>query len=357
MNIFIGFDYYGAGNIGDDLMMAGFLHAASRALPSEAVLTAIIPHDVESQKRRFPRISWHREEEGLREELISRSNAWIGVGDTPFQVSDGPWFLERLQRTALTCEKAGVPMFMIGTGAEREALEARDGFSAVVSRVEHITSRDKASRTVISLFAGPRDIAITPGADLANLALPGILADLPPAERTVELGVTLNARDHLTRADIRTAASVVREIPATGALFICNETRSARQYDHAIYWRHLAPRWWRKSGVHLFLPDYRRATLAELIAPYRSCQTIVSTRYHGLLTAAWAGCRVAAIGRNSKVEQLAEEMGVPCATRPLSAADLRRTIERACTVHPERLEDMRRRAESSSQTLLEQMLK
>ena len=45
---------------------------------------------------------------------------------------------------------------------------------------------------------------------------------------------------------------------------------------------------------------------------------MISTRYHGVLAAAWAGCKVGAIARSSKVKFLADDLGIPYVSPPLT---------------------------------------
>jgi hypothetical protein len=55
--VFLGMPFYGAGNIGDDLALAGFLEAWEQ-LGSPAHLVASIPFPLATQGRRFPAIEW-----------------------------------------------------------------------------------------------------------------------------------------------------------------------------------------------------------------------------------------------------------------------------------------------------------
>jgi len=53
---------------------------------------------------------------------------------------------------------------------------------------------------------------------------------------------------------------------------------------------------------------------------------------HGIMAAAWLGCRVAAIGRSSKVVGLRRTTGVPCARPPLTEDAVRNVVQRAVVV-------------------------
>ena len=56
MHLHIGHTFFGAGNIGDDLVLAGFLDGISGAPGLR--LTCGTRYDIASQRRRFPQIEW-----------------------------------------------------------------------------------------------------------------------------------------------------------------------------------------------------------------------------------------------------------------------------------------------------------
>ena len=68
LRLVIGPNFFGAGNFGDDLMLAGFLEQ----MPSGTSIgiTAFTPHDIESQRRRFPAVAWFPDEDDAREAAL-----------------------------------------------------------------------------------------------------------------------------------------------------------------------------------------------------------------------------------------------------------------------------------------------
>jgi hypothetical protein len=59
-----------------------------------------------------------------------------------------------------------------------------------------------------------------------------------------------------------------------------------------------------------------------------------------LLTGAWAGCKIAAIGRSSKVSALARQLEVPYCIPPLTIDKLKELQSQAVAVDPKRLSQM-----------------
>lgn len=110
--IHIGHHFFGSGNIGDDLMLAGFLDLAGTWLAG-ATFTCSTPFDRACQQRRFPAIEWLPYEPAVRAASIEACDAWVGVGDTPFQTDVGTWLLDHLAEEAESCRRFGKPMFFV----------------------------------------------------------------------------------------------------------------------------------------------------------------------------------------------------------------------------------------------------
>ncbi len=65
-----------------------------------------------------------------------------------------------------------------------------------------------------------------------------------------------------------------------------------------------------RSRVQVRAPDYSKATLSELAGCWGAPETVVSSRYHGALVAAWSGARVVVIERNAKLAGLVKQLGL-----------------------------------------------
>lgn len=84
------------------------------------------------------------------------------------------------------------------------------------------------------------------------------------------------------------------------------------------------------KSIKYFQPDYfNLKSTAELVSHYPECDTIIASRYHALLTAAWAGCKVVSIERSSKVTVLAELLGIPEVKKPITSGKLFSALEKA----------------------------
>jgi polysaccharide pyruvyl transferase WcaK-like protein len=343
-----GFSFYGAGNVGDDFMLAGYLDILSEA----AAEVSGAARDIHSQKGRFPEVHWHDAESPTwstaRKRLLAEGAAWVGVGDTPFQMTSGRWFIDSLVADMQNLESmATVPMVMIGVGAEREVLQIAGEVKRIVDRANFIWTRDEASRQILFEVGGDPS-RITTGADLAHIALSKL--PLAPSEgRRYRLGLNYFSEAAETSA-LRALGAFCGDMASLGELcFISNERRPAMEKKLAASIRSKMGstlrgrlRSWMSSAAErypCFMPPYEHGSIEALASPYSQCETILSSRYHGLLAAAWAGCRVAALGgRSSKINALAEQFSIPVLSAPYTPHGLARLYDDAVRVDRCRLE-------------------
>jgi hypothetical protein len=115
VHIHIGHHFFGAGNVGDDLMVAGFLCAVRGHQPGLR-LTCAIEHRRLSQALRFPEIEWLPYDMALRRQCVQACDVWLGLGDSPFQSEVSTWLLDHLVEEVGLCEEFGKPMYFLGVG-------------------------------------------------------------------------------------------------------------------------------------------------------------------------------------------------------------------------------------------------
>ena len=167
--IFIGHDFFGAGNFGDDLMLDGFLRCLGK-LGKRVEVVGCTPYDIDSQRRRFPTVKWlsavdrQRAEEELRE-----ADVWLGLGSTPFQLDTGPWMLDHLDHQREVCQRLGKPMVFLGVGCDSIDAVLDPRGRRVIEVAERIWTRDARSAEAIGSVAAAG--VTKPGADLAHIAL------------------------------------------------------------------------------------------------------------------------------------------------------------------------------------------
>lgn len=340
-SILMGFVFFGAGNIGDDLMVAGFVQALSILNPElPTKLYSKTRHNVASQRIRFPEISWtHTEDKKVYNPV--EIECWAGVGDTPFQLTSGDWSLQ-----ILLSDLAVIPKFknrvLVNIGAETEIQPRARDFARVANAFQRISTRDENSTRILVDLLGVPSSRVFTGSDLANISLPGILENRT-INKEFDLGLII-AGDTLSKKDIKEVGEFIANRTDPVA-FIAGETRLEPSFERGIFAKLTRFPWSRVRGKAILqVPSYEQGSLYDLVHPICICETVISSRYHGLLTAAWAGCKVAAIGRGSKVSALAQLLGVPYCELPVTREKLEFLAKEASTVAQDVLIEFREKA-------------
>ena len=335
--IHIGHHFFGAGNVGDDLMMAGFLTQVNR-FSVGAQLTCSIPFPLPSQQKRFPGVQWYPYDRTQRERCIRDCDVWLGLGDTPFQMVVGPWFLDHLVEDMELCQHYGKPMYFLGVGVnDSQALQANQA-RKILDYATHVWTRDALSAQMISQVAGATKV--TEGADLAHLWLRQQVTG--PVEANV-LGYTLNfelagmfspeaMKQLLLMMPLwqhRWLIQEVRKLPGSElSLLEALDKESLRQ-------------------LRLCIPDYQQSSMEQLLNCWGAPEVLVSSRYHCLLAGAWAGCRMLPVIRSEKLRGICAQLDIPGMDNFLAASTLADKIAQTKVVSRERLQQLGKLAEDS----------
>ena len=343
---FLGFDFYGAGNIGDDLMLKGFLDTFGRHCNGRFVCA--LPEDrITSQKLRFNQVDWLSVNEEQRGELASSCDCWLGVGGTPFQFSGGPWLLKRIGRDFH--DLPDTKKWMIGVGCEEEVLKEETSAKRITSEIEHIWTRDEKGRSLLVDSLGTPSERVTSGGDLAHIALKNIFSPREPQSEGEEtVGIVYYAENFTYNNEIALKKFVRRILNDRKVVFLANDVRVQKGFETAVYKKLF-------GGVRgliglrpsLISPNYDTLDISSLVGHYSKIDTVMASRYHAILTAAWAGCRVVALDRSSKIRNLAIELDIPLVSSPFTVETLNDGLCRAKSVSRELLENKADVAEQS----------
>ena len=335
LKLFIGHNFFGAGNFGDDLMLEGFLGSLAKS-GKQAEIFGCIPHDVESQRRRFPRIHWiSAADTQHREEQLREADVWLGLGDTPFQLASGPWMLDHLDGDRELCRRLGKPMLFLGVGCEsRDAVRDPRG-RRIIEAAERIWTRDLRSAEVIDEVAAPGVVA--QGADLAHIALRGAVK---PVSEPGLLGLLLGMENPETAALVAVQNAIARRSPAK-TRWLIQETRS---FPCTERWNYCGLSESARSLVDLMPMNYSVDTIDEFLRSFGAPETVVSSRYHGALIAAWHGCHLGVIARTEKLDGAAADLAVPYVRCIQEADELEGLANRAASVDQARLHVLSDRA-------------
>ena len=274
LHVHIGHHFFGSGNLGDDLMLAGFLAAARPAWLQTVTLTCCTPHDLASQRLRFPEIEWLPYDPATRTACIRRSAAWLGLGDTPFQATGGhTWFLDHLCEEAAWCRRYGVPMYYLGVGVNERATVRYPQMRLLVGQAERLWMRDEEAVEMLGGLAAPGKA--TAHADLAHLALAA--ASFPPSLPGT-LGLVLNFEDP-AHFRLEPLAALVQAADPARVRWLAQEIRPLAGSETFLHERLPAGL---RARVPLLVADYAGTGSAlDLLSAWEGLDALFTSRYHG----------------------------------------------------------------------------
>lgn len=332
IKIFLSFDFYGAGNIGDDLMLDGFLKALKN---NDYEFYCSIPRNSLHQQIRFPKINFV--EFGKRSEAAKQCSVWAGVGDTPVQVKSGDWFLQKLFKDNELIRERKIKYYFIGVGAEREAVLQKDKFAKVIGCVDHFWTRDNTSTEILVNDLKIQSDKVTTSSDLANISLSKVFRpDIKKNKFRYDIGICYYD-ENTEEKNLTAIVLFLKKIKKRNKkILFSNDISRKGLYEYNLYKKMFTRIERVYNNIRIYQPDYfNTSKIYELVRHYPECETVMSSRYHSILTAAWAGCRVIALERSSKVSALAEELCISEVKKPFTVEKLMEAFDGAKMVSPE----------------------
>lgn len=338
MRIHIGHHFFGAGNLGDDLMLAGFLGHIEQRRRMVKLSCAIPTARHAGQQRRFPQIAWLPYDPTTRLRSIAACDVWLGLGGSPFQSDGGVRQLDHLVEEAALCRRFRKPMYFLCVGINnRESLET-DQARRLLDQAEAIWSRDEYSGRLLAACADPDKIHVA--GDLAHLYF---RAHQPTAALQSGVGWVL----HFEQAESFAPAAFESLLQAQAGPhhWLLQESRPLL-YSEATLLETLS----HSARARLLVggADYEAAQLSELLDAWPAVECMVTSRYHAAVVAAWRGARLAMVLRNDKLTGGAHELGVQVTAPALdNTATAKRLIAEARPIDRARLLGLADKAEQA----------
>jgi polysaccharide pyruvyl transferase WcaK-like protein len=332
MLLLSGFDFWGCGNLGDDLTFAGFMEYMHRKRPASRV-ASLCAHDIGAMRIRFPSVDWQPPTGD--QSALAGASAWIGLGDSPFQSDLGPWLLNQMVSNMEAARAVGIPCYLVGVGMNnREAFSTSQAHRAA-ELASSIWLRD-ANCLEAAQEAGLPAEKVHLGGDLAHLAFKQL--DLAGDPRT---GVMI-LHAPASRVSGAALAKAAASQPCIWS-WVCQEVRSLEDSETALHQRFGQEA---KSRLPLFTFEYGKGTLTEVFSHLSGAGLVLTSRYHGGLAAAWSGARVAIYDRNDKLKGLRSELDITECRALDDETEIRRALTDARAVDKTRLWDCANRAEA-----------
>ncbi len=327
MRIHLGHHFYGAGNLGDDFMLAGFL-SAMRTLAPHAQFSCGVPFALAPLQQRFPAIEWFSLEDAARQRAIAGCDVWLGLGGSPFQSAQSRWFVDHLVAEAAACTQAQKPMFFLGVGVQSANELALPEIRRLCAQAGGIWTRDTASAERLAALPTPPRI-VEAAADLAHIFF---RASPPPRAETGRTTVVANF-DYRLWPGQPAALAALADLPAIDRVWLAQEARDLPGAERALFAALPAieqARW------RLVAPEQPGAPLENVLARWPSGEWLVTARYHAALAGAWSHSRIVVLSTNEKLRAAARELHAPLLSPEADAATVSRALETALPATPPR---------------------
>ncbi len=295
MRIHLGHHFYGAGNLGDDFMLAGFLMGIRHTAP-DATFTGAVPFPLAPLQNRFPEIVWKPYDDVTRCDCIRDCDVWLGVGGSPFQAMQSRWFIDHLAEEAALCRRHKKPMYFLGVGIQTDDELALPEVREICRQADGIWTRDALSAERLSLVEGIRHFAAA--ADLAHIYFN---ENRPPKPVAGRLTLVANF-DYAAWPGLAALLTATRNPTITDRVWLAQESRELPGAERSLY-HDLSES--EQAGWRLLAPDSPGSTLNEVLQRWPTGEWLVSARYHAALAGAWSGSKVVVISTNNKLRAAA----------------------------------------------------
>ena len=186
---------------------------------------------------------------------------------------------------------------MIGVGCEEEVALEKEIACSIVRDVDQIWTRDEKSRELLVDSLGADSNKVTTGGDLAHISLKEIFKTSDALERDIgSVGIVYYAEGVDRDSSMAIKEFVSRAATEKQVSFLANDIRRNKGFEYAIY-KDMFGGFGGLFGTKpkFFAPDYRANNVADVVSHFSTFETVIASRYHAILTAAWAGCRVVAL--------------------------------------------------------------
>lgn len=319
MRIHLGHHFYGAGNLGDDFMLAGFL-AALETLAPKTQFTASIPFPLERIRARFPQIEWSAYDGRIREKSIAECDVWLGLGGSPFQSAQSRWFVDHLAGDADLCRRFNKPMYYLGVGVQRADELREPTIRRLCEQATTIWTRDGASAERLAALGTGATIAA--GADLAHVLF---AQRRPPRATAGRVAVVANV-DYAEWPAATEFLAALSALPARERIWLAQESRDLPGAEQSLF---AALPQSTQAQWRLHLADQPGAPIADVIARWPTPEWLVTSRYHAAIASGWGGAKVVVITTNEKLKSIAADLNAPTVAPDADAAAVRQALAQA----------------------------
>lgn len=301
IRVHIGFHFWGAGNFGDDLMLAGFLSEIQKK-KLNIELSCCSLFDLESQRYRFPEVRWFPYDDESRQYCVKNCDIWLGLGGSPFQTILSDWFLQHLAQELVLCELYSKKMFFLAVGLNDYPALEHPVTHQLLETATFIWTRDLLTAQALCSISSKKNIGV--GGDLAHL----FLQDYHLKKNNLaKVGFVMNFEENHSIWHNIMGEIVKISGGFSQCAWIAQEVRVLPGSELALYNAFAEES---RLQLALICSDYARSRTKDFLVPFQPISLLITSRYHSALVGAWLGCRVLLMERNLKLKGLSEQWPV-----------------------------------------------
>lgn len=300
VTVHLGHHFWGAGNAGDDFMLAGFL-IEIKHIGLDVKFTCCVPTNHSELRNRFPEIQWLEYTIQSRWNCIAQANSWLGLGGTPFQNDCGDWLERHLDQDRQMCKMLRKPMYLLGTGVGNKESLNQPKYRKLLDAVQCIWARDEMSAQFLGNQGRDK---VKLGADMANLFFSRYDGRYCP--KTIGYLIHFEDRNVFNLLDLDHLTGLMEDY---GHFWMVQESRQLVCSEKTL-WEELPQQI--KARMKLVEPGPSESDTVSTLSGWKMPEVLLSTRYHASLRAAWSGSKVIILARNDKLRGLAQQLNLPC---------------------------------------------
>lgn len=348
MIIHIGHHFFGAGNLGDDLMLGGFLAAIP---PHSGIeLSCCVPFDRARLENRFPLVKWLPYDEATRVEAIRTCDVWLGLGGSPFQCSVSRWFIDHLEQERALCRRFDKPMDFLGVGGQDPDAYVLPEIKSLCQQAEHIWTRDAHTANILSGTLGSSKV--TEASDISHIWLS---IHRPNTAAKGRIVVTVNF-DYQNWPPLNSLVTQLSALPARERLWVAQEQRPLPGAEIALHasLQEAQRAQWKlveidpvSSQDNTTGNNLRQRTLIDCTNNWPTGEWLLSSRFHSAIVGAWAGSKILVLETNLKLKDIAKTLDCKRISLDEKPADIAKKLERATPVSDCQLNALAEKAKDS----------
>ena len=335
------YGYYGAGNLGDELLLSSLLQWARR----NALEPVVISYDVAYSQRIHDVHAIDVEDMPAIVRAVAESQACVlgggGIFQThhPFSYSGlfefGFGDIAAYARPAVLAQQLGVPSVLIGQGVGPLIHEAaRDIVRGVFNAAQAVTVRDEASLNLLKAVGVEREVLMAP--DLVwTLPLPNLPNTQASKKGRTRIALVIRPWFKSPGFEERMIAGILADLDPLRHALVWIPFQ-----NHSIPYRSTSDTGFVQQCMDKFGPEWEQEIVQDeqperVIQALAACDAVVAMRLHAQILAFKLGKPTLSVEYDAKMTELSGQVQQDAALRIRPENDMhawRRAIKRLCDI-------------------------